>query len=172
MFFASNHPFIKGVCLPLLVKCRNCLQFCGTRCPILWSSSTPSVCPSVLYLLDPFSLPSTSCILASIYSLVFLYVPLNIHLPCMRVYGWLQHECCHLTSNFFPILICVLSSLICDFSSRGRNGYITRVHENGNACMVKWSATENECGWYRAGAYGTYHLKLHEMVTVCAIVMS
>ena len=37
--------------------------------------------------------------------------------------------------------------------------------------MVKWSATENECGWYRAGAYGTYHLKLHEMVTVGAFVM-
>jgi hypothetical protein len=45
---------------------------------------------------------------------------------------------------------------------RGLPGHITHTHEAGDAVMVKWDAMEGDCGWYRIGAYGCYHLKVND----------
>jgi hypothetical protein len=38
--------------------------------------------------------------------------------------------------------------------SKGGPGFITKVNSDLDACFVKWDLTEEECGWYRCGAYG------------------
>ena len=44
--------------------------------------------------------------------------------------------------------------------SKGGAGFITKVNSDLDACFVKWDLTEEECGWYRCGAYGHYTLHL------------
>jgi len=44
--------------------------------------------------------------------------------------------------------------------SQGGAGFVTKVNSDLDACFVKWDMTEEECGWYRCGAYGNYTLRL------------
>ena len=44
--------------------------------------------------------------------------------------------------------------------SKGGAGFITKINSDLDACFVKWDLTEEECGWYRCGAYGHYTLLL------------
>lgn len=38
--------------------------------------------------------------------------------------------------------------------SKGGAGFITKINGDLDACFVKWDLMEEECGWYRCGAYG------------------
>ena len=45
------------------------------------------------------------------------------------------------------------------YANRGP-GVVTKVNRDLDACFVKWDLTEEECGWYRCGAYGDYTIRL------------
>ena len=56
----------------------------------------------------------------------------------------------------------------CDFvvcaalaHSKGSAGFVTKVTGDLDACFVKWDTTEEECGWYRCGAYGWVALRIY-----------
>jgi hypothetical protein len=38
--------------------------------------------------------------------------------------------------------------------SKGGAGFITKINSDLDACFVKWDLVDEECGWYRCGAYG------------------
>ena len=79
-------------------------------------------------------------------------------------------NCCILTDIFlwyiFGIHWWYCSALS---HSKGGAGFITKINSDLDACFVKWDLTEEECGWYRCGAYGLvcYNLWSQFVITIC-----